>query len=145
MADSLPRMQSIDPSGVQPLTLQMLRLARATRAFLATLPKPLELWEALVLSQTQKMFLRCCLDPAHPEFQPASQKHLLGLGQNQGLPEFERFGQGGGEGLAGAGQPEDWKRQRLDPGRIYGLHPRQRISHRVSRSRGGPPSALPSG
>jgi hypothetical protein len=40
----------------------MLRLARASQAFLATLPRPLELWEALVLTQTQRMFLRCWLE-----------------------------------------------------------------------------------
>jgi hypothetical protein len=55
-------MQSVDSSGVHPQLLQMLRLARASQAFLATLPRPLELWEALVLTQTQKMFLRCWLE-----------------------------------------------------------------------------------
>jgi len=62
MADPLPRMQSVDPSGVHPQMLQMFRLARASQAFLATLPRPLELWEALVLTQTQRMFLRCWLE-----------------------------------------------------------------------------------
>jgi hypothetical protein len=42
--------------------LQMFRLARASQAFLATLPRPLELWEALLLTQTQRMFLRCWLE-----------------------------------------------------------------------------------
>src|SRR3954467_5215785 len=52
----------LPPSGVQPQTLQTLRLARASQAFLRTLPKPPELWEAFLLSQVQRMFLRCWLE-----------------------------------------------------------------------------------
>jgi hypothetical protein len=62
MAEPLPELESIDPSGVHPQLLQMLRLARASQAFLATLPRPLELWEALLLTHTQRMFLRCWLE-----------------------------------------------------------------------------------
>ena len=52
----------IPPSEVQPQILQTLRLARASQAFLATLPKPPELWEAFLLSQSHRMFLRCWLE-----------------------------------------------------------------------------------
>jgi hypothetical protein len=55
-------MQSIDPAGVQPQAVEMLRLARASQAFLAGLPRPMELWEALLLTRTQRMFLRCWLE-----------------------------------------------------------------------------------
>jgi len=48
--------------GVQPQTLQTLRLARASQAFLGTLSRPPELWEAFLLSQAQRMFLRCWLE-----------------------------------------------------------------------------------
>ncbi|MBV8882187.1 MAG: hypothetical protein JO332_19685, partial [Planctomycetaceae bacterium] len=47
---------------VQPQVLQTLRVARASQAFLRTSPKPPELWEAFVLSKTQRMMLRCWLE-----------------------------------------------------------------------------------
>lgn len=62
MADMAHGGVSVPPSEVQPQTLQALRLARASQAFLATLPKPPELWEAFLLSQAQRMFLRCWLE-----------------------------------------------------------------------------------
>ena len=62
MAEPPQRMQSVDPRGVLPQMLQALRVARASQAFLANIPKPLELWEAVLLSQTQRMFLRCWLE-----------------------------------------------------------------------------------
>ncbi len=62
MADMASGSESIPRSGVLPQTLQTLRLARASQAFLRTLPKPPELWEAFLLSQVQRMFLRCWLE-----------------------------------------------------------------------------------
>jgi hypothetical protein len=62
MSDTASGGKFIPPSGVQPQTLQTLRLARASQAFLRTLPKPPELWEAFLLSQSQRMFLRCWLE-----------------------------------------------------------------------------------
>lgn len=50
------------PLAVQPQILQTLRLSRASQAFLRTLPNPPELWEAFLLSKTQRMFLRCWLE-----------------------------------------------------------------------------------
>lgn len=62
MSDRASGGESIPSSEVQPQTLQTLRLARASQAFLGTLPKPPELWEAFLLSQSQRMFLRCWLE-----------------------------------------------------------------------------------
>lgn len=47
---------------VDKVLLKALRLARASQAFLAALPRPPELWEAFVLSHTQRMFLRTWLE-----------------------------------------------------------------------------------
>lgn len=62
MSEQASRGDPIPQSEVQPQTLQTLRLARASQAFLATLPKPPELWEAFLLSQSHRMFLRCWLE-----------------------------------------------------------------------------------
>src|SRR5258708_25003858 len=62
MSEKASRGESIPSSEVQPQALQTLRLARASQAFLATLPKPPELWEAFLLSQSHRMFLRCWLE-----------------------------------------------------------------------------------
>jgi hypothetical protein len=62
MSDLASGGASIPQSGVQPQTLQTLRLARASQAFLGTLPKPPGLWEAFLLSHSQRMFLRCWLE-----------------------------------------------------------------------------------
>jgi hypothetical protein len=62
MSDMASGGEFIPHSGVQPQTLQTLRLARASQAFLGTLAKPPELWEAFLLSQAQRMLLRCWLE-----------------------------------------------------------------------------------
>jgi hypothetical protein len=62
MSDTMPHRASTAPAGVLPQTLQTLRLARASQAFLGSLPKPMELWEAVLLSHSQRVFLRCWLD-----------------------------------------------------------------------------------
>lgn len=62
MSEMRSRGESASPSGVQPQILQALRLARASQAFLGTLARPPELWEAFLLSQAQRMLLRCWLE-----------------------------------------------------------------------------------
>ncbi|HLY75087.1 MAG TPA: hypothetical protein VKU80_13280 [Planctomycetota bacterium] len=62
MSESAPQAASTVPSAVHPQTLQTLRLARASQAFLATLERPPELWEAFTLAHAHSMFLRCWLE-----------------------------------------------------------------------------------
>jgi hypothetical protein len=62
MSNTPLQMDSTAPSGLNPQTLQTLRLARASQAFLAARPRPPELWEAFLLSHAQRMFLRCWLE-----------------------------------------------------------------------------------
>jgi len=62
MSETRQPASSTVPSGVHPQTLQTLRLARASQAFLATLERPPELWEAFKLSHAHSMFLRCWLE-----------------------------------------------------------------------------------
>ncbi len=57
---------------------------------------------------------RLRVDPADSELQPASKEHALGLGQEEGFPEFRRLRKRPEEGLAGFGQAESLEDLRLD-------------------------------